>query len=296
MKLPDVGYRRAECMEHAVQLLAEHGPDARVLAGGQSLVPVMALRMSHPSVLVDITRCPDLSTWSWQDDTLVISAAVTARRVERDSALAQRFPLVGTALSHVGHPEIRNRGTVCGSAAHADPAAEVPALLLATGGSVRVIGPEGRRRVPATDFFEGPYMSSLAPGELVAGVELTGPTATAGWSVLEIARRHGDFALVGVVCVLDVDPATRRCTSASLALFGCASTATRRLAAEASLVGQELTPDVLDRSAELAFADLEVLGDVHGSVGYRTDAGTVLVRRALGQAAARTSSDAGSRS
>ncbi|QRP43123.1 xanthine dehydrogenase family protein subunit M [Amycolatopsis sp. FDAARGOS 1241] len=287
MKLPPFGYHRAESLGEAVAVLAEHGPDARVLAGGQSLLPVMALRMSNPAVLIDITTAKDLQGHAFRDaDGLVVSAAVTTRTVETDAETRRRHPLVAECLAQVGHPEIRNRGTVCGSLAHADPAAELPALLLALGGSVRVAGAERRRRIAAADFFAGPYLTALEEGEVVAGAELPLLPRTAGWSIREITRRSGDFALVGVIAILDAD-AAGRCTDARLALFGIAGTPRRATAAEEVLKGQLLDDAVLAEAAERAFDDIDVLGDIHGSVTYRRRAGARLVARSL--AAARAS-------
>ncbi|MFF4597636.1 FAD binding domain-containing protein [Amycolatopsis sp. NPDC001319] len=291
MKLPAFGYHRAESLGDAVAVLAEHGPDARVLGGGQSLLPVMALRMSNPGVLVDITTAKDLRGHAFRDtDGLVVSAAVTARALETDAETRRRHPLVVESLAQVGHPEIRNRGTVCGSLAHADPAAELPALLLALDGSVRVAGAERRRRIAARDFFLGPYLTALADGEVVAGAELPLVPATAGWSIREITRRSGDFALVGVICVLDTDSAGR-CTDARIALFGIAGTPRRATAAEAILTGEVLDDAVLAEAAARAFDEIDVVGDLHGSVTYRRRAGTRLVARSLAEAAARTQSE-----
>jgi CO/xanthine dehydrogenase FAD-binding subunit len=284
VKLPNVRYRRARELDHAIELLAEDPEESRILAGGQSLVPVMALRLAHPGTLVDITHCDDLRTWAFHDGLLVISAAVTARRVETSAEVAARHPLISATLRHVGHPEIRNRGTVCGSAAHADPAAEVPALLLGLEGSLRIIGPSGRRRVAARDFFSGPYTTTLRAGEIVAGVEIPMVPANAGWSVKELARRHGDFALIGVICVITLSPDTEKCVAASLTLFGVAAVAHRCSAAERFVEGRVLGQEVIAEAARMTFDDLEVLGDIHGSTEFRIRAGTVLAERAMTEA------------
>ncbi|HWD06024.1 MAG TPA: FAD binding domain-containing protein [Amycolatopsis sp.] len=288
MKLPLFGYHRAESLADAVAALAEHGPDARVLGGGQSLLPVMALRMAHPGVLVDITSAEDLQGHAFRDEALVVSAAVRTRTVETDPGTRARHPLVAECLAQIGHPEIRNRGTVCGSVAHADPAAELPALLLALDGAVRVAGPRGRRRIAARDFFLGPYLTALDDGEIVAGAELPYLPANAGWSVREITRRTGDFALAGVIAILGAGP-DGRCTDARVALFGVAGTPRRAAAAEAVLKGRHLEDGaVLSEAAERAF-DFDVLGDIHGSATYRRRAGTKLVAAALAEARARQS-------
>lgn len=287
MKLPAFAYHRAESLGTAVELLTRYGPDSRVLGGGQSLLPVMALRMSNPGTLIDITSAKDLQGHAFRDDDgLVVSAGVTARTLETDPETKRRHPLVCACLSHVGHVEIRNRGTVCGSAAHADPAAEVPALLLALDGSVRVARTGRRRRIAAKDFFLGPYLTALEEGEIVAGVELPMLSDTAGWSVLEIARRSGDFALVGVISVLDTD-AGGRCTDARIAVFGLAGAPRRATAAEQALLGQVLDDDLFTEAAQHAFDGINLVGDLHGSITYRRRVGTRLVARSLAEAHAR---------
>lgn len=287
MKLPAFAYHRAESLGEAVQLLATHGPDARVLGGGQSLLPIMALRMSNPALLVDITAAKDLQGHAFRErDGLVASAAVTTRSLETDPETRRRHPLVSACLSLVGHAEIRNRGTVCGAIAHADPAAEAPALLLALDGAVRVAGATRRRKIAAEDFFLGPYLTALDEGELVAGVELPLLPGTAGWSIREIARRSGDFALAGVISVVDAD-AARRCTDARIAVFGVAGTPRRAVAAEKALLGQVLDDDALTEAAQHAFDDIDIVGDLHGSATYRRRAGIRLVARSLAEACAR---------
>jgi len=287
VKLPAFAYHRAASLDEATDLLDRYGDEARVLAGGQSLLPVMALRMSAPELLVDITKAPDLAGHATHDDHIVISAGVTARRAETE--LRDTHPLLARCLAHVGHVEIRTKGTVCGSIAHADPSAELPALLLALDGSVRVASTRRRRRIPAADFFLGPYLTALEPGEMVVGVEL--PTVTGGSSVDEIARRTGDFALVGVISVLDTDDADT-ITDARIVLFGVAGTPRRATAAETILTGQPVTAELLRDAAHHAFDDIDIIGDLHGSVTYRRRAGVRLVERSLTNAAARETAHA----
>jgi CO/xanthine dehydrogenase FAD-binding subunit len=287
LKLPAFAYHRAASLDEATDLLGRHGGDARVLAGGQSLLPVLALRMSAPALLVDITAAPDLAGHAVHSGrSVVLSAGVTARTAETTAEIAAAHPLLATALRQVGHVEIRTRGTVCGSVAHADPAAELPALLLALDGSVRVASAQRRRRVAAADFFLGPYTTALDDGELVAGVELPCPAPSAGFAVREITRRSGDFALVGVICVLDTDRAGT-CTDARIALFGVSGTPRRATGAERVLTGERLTPEVLADAAAHAFDGIDVLGDLHGSTVYRTRAGRRLVEQSLVDAMAR---------
>jgi len=288
VKTAPFGYVRAGSVAEALGALGDD-EDARVLAGGQSLVPVMALRLSTPSVLVDITRCAELrchevSTDDGGERVLTVGAAVPGRVLERDPQVRAAHPLLVQALELVAHPEIRARGTVCGSLAHADPAAEMPALLLATDGEVLVHGPAGPRAVPSGDFATGPFSTALAPGELVVGARFPVPGPRAGWSVQEVSRRRGDFALVGVVCLLDAG-ADGRCARARVTLFGVAGTAVRATGAEQLLTGSTLDDAALDAAAAVAFDGVQVIGDdVHASAGYRTTVGRRLVRRALAAA------------
>jgi CO/xanthine dehydrogenase FAD-binding subunit len=281
-------YVRAGSVAEALAGLGE-GRDARILAGGQSLVPIMALRLATPEVLVDITRCPDLLAHEVHEQVLTVGAAVTDAVLERDPEVRAAHPLLVHTLSLIAHPEIRARGTLCGSLAHADPAAELPALLLATDGEVVVDGPAGVRSIPAADFFPGPFTPALDEGEMVVAARLPAPRPGSGWVVDEIARRPGDFALAGVVCGIELDEAGR-CSRARMALFGVAATPVRAGGAErvlegAVLDGADLDGAVLDAAAAGAFEGVDVIGDeVHASAGYRRAAGTALVRRALGSA------------
>ncbi|MGY1591654.1 FAD binding domain-containing protein [Geodermatophilus sp. SYSU D00708] len=280
MKAAPFDLVRAETVADALAALGS-AEDARVLAGGQSLVPVMALRLATPALLVDITRCPELRTSRRADGVLTVGAAVTDRELELDPEVAAAHPLLVRTLGLVAHPEIRARGTLCGSLAHADPAAELPALLLATDGEVEVDGPAGRRRVAAADFLTGPFGTALGEGEMVVAARLPLPAPGSAWTVDEISRRRGDFALAGVVCGLERDDAGR-CSRARVALFGVAGTPVRAVGAEQVLVGEEPTPAVVDAAAAAAFDGVEVVGDeVHASAGYRREAGRALVRRAL---------------
>jgi carbon-monoxide dehydrogenase medium subunit len=273
-------YVRAGTVADALAALGS-ADDARVLAGGQSLVPVMALRLAIPELLVDITRCPELRTHRREDGVLTVGAAVTDRDLELDPEVAAAHPLLVRALGLVAHPEIRARGTLCGSLAHADPAAELPALLLATDGEVEVDGPAGRRRVTAADFLTGPFGTALGEGEMVVAARLPLPRPGEAWTVDEVARRRGDFALAGVVCGIERDDAGR-CSRARVVLFGVAGTPVRAGGAEEVLVGERPVTAALDAAAAAAFDGVEVVGDeVHASAAYRREAGRGLVRRAL---------------
>ena len=192
MKAAAFAYVRPGTVDGVLAELA--GGDGKVLAGGQSLVPVLAMRLGRPGVLVDIAAVPAL-----RELVLRVGATVRQRTVEH-AEQARAVPLLGRALPFVGHRELRSRGTVCGSLAHADPAAELPALLLATDGEVEVAGPGGARRIPAEEFVTGPFSTAVGEGEMVVAARLPLPAPRSGWAVDEIARRPGDFALAGVVC------------------------------------------------------------------------------------------------
>jgi carbon-monoxide dehydrogenase medium subunit len=284
-------YVRVDSVAEALAALGDGERETRVLAGGQSLVPMMALRLARPEVLVDITRCPDLLAHSLDGPVLRVGAAVPDAVLERDPEIRAAHPLLVRTLSLIAHEEIRARGTLCGSLAHADPAAELPALLLATDGEVEVDGPRGARRVPAEHFFAGPFTTALDDGEMVVAARLPVPGPTVGWAVDEIARRPGDFALAGAICTVDVD-GEGRCSGARVALFGVASTPVRSRGAEEVLMGQQVDDAVLDAAAAVSLDGVDVLGDeVHAAAAYRRDAGRALVRRTL--AAAVRSADAG---
>jgi carbon-monoxide dehydrogenase medium subunit len=270
-------------VDEALALLAAHGDDAKILAGGQSLVPMLALRLARPAAVVDVNRVAGLDALAANGAALTVGALVRQRALERWAA--ERAPLVTAALRHVGHTPIRVRGTVAGSIAHADPASELPALLLCLDGEVVARSRRGRRTIAAVDFFQGPLATALAPDELVTETRWTLPPAHAGWGFHEMARRHGDFALVGVAAVLAL--ARGVVTMARVALFGAAATPVRAAAAERALVGQRADEATLAEAARLAVAGLETVSDIHAPAAYRTSVGRTLTVRALGDAAAR---------
>ncbi|MCX7624440.1 MAG: xanthine dehydrogenase family protein subunit M, partial [Thermomicrobium sp.] len=265
MKPPSLSYERPDDLAGAIRALSQHGPEARPLAGGQSLIPMLALRIARPSVLVDLGRIAELQEVTVQDGALVVGAMVRQRRLERDPLVARHLPLLSAATRLVGHPSIRNRGTLGGSVAHADPSAEYPAVALALDAEMVVRGSGGERVVPARDFFLGPFTTALAADELLTAIRFPLPPATSGWAIEEFARRHGDFALAGAVTLLELG-ADGRCTRAAIALFGVATRPVRATAAEQALLGQPLTANAIREAALLAPAAIdEPLSDVHGA-------------------------------
>jgi carbon-monoxide dehydrogenase medium subunit len=277
-------YVLAESVEMATEVLAQHRDDAKVLAGGQSLVPMLNMRLSRPAVVVDVNGATELDYVRASNGVLAVGALARQRRLERWAAAP--VPLIAEALRCVGHDAIRTRGTVAGSIAHADPSSELPALLLCLEGSVvaRAIG--GERMVPADELFLAPLTTALRADELLTEVRFTLPRPEAGWGFAEVARRHGDFALVGAVALLWRD-ADGRVAGARLAFFGAGGTPVRGLAGEAILVGHEPTPSRLGEAARGAAAHLSPDSDLHATAEYRRKVAAVLAERTLATAVAR---------
>jgi len=273
-------------LEEALSALAEHGPDAKVLAGGQSLIPMMSLRLAQPAVLIDLNRVPELSGISADGSGLRIGSMTRHRAAERSGLVAERVPLMAEAMPFIGHAAIRSRGTIGGSLAHADPAAELPAVALATeAGLIARSLRGGERTIPAGEFFEGYFTTVLQDDEILCAVEVPPAPPATGFAVVEIARRHGDFALVGVMAALTIDQ--ERITRARLALINVAERPVRAERAEAALVGAAPGPSAWAAAAGEASAEIDPSGDLHASPAYRRKVAGVCVRRALETAARR---------
>jgi aerobic carbon-monoxide dehydrogenase medium subunit len=288
MKPAPFDLHRPETLDDVVALLAEHGDEAKPLAGGQSLVPLLALRLARYDHLVDLERVAGLAGIEDTGDALAIGAMVRQRTAEHDDRVARLAPLVRRALPLIGHFQIRNRGTVGGSLAHADAASELPAVALALGADLDAVGPGGARTVAADGFFVGRWSTALAPDELLVRVRFPMWPGRCGFAVDEVARRHGDFAMVGVAAALGL-AADGRIDRARLALFGVDATPVRARAAEAALGGrtpEELSdPKARREIGEMALVDLDPPEDVHATGDYRRRAGAVVVARALARAA-----------
>jgi carbon-monoxide dehydrogenase medium subunit len=276
-------YLDPRTVDEAVALLETHGDDAKVLAGGQSLVPMLALRLARPAAVIDVNRVAGLDGLRQDGPTLSVGALVRQRALERWAA--ERAPLLGTAIRHVGHAAIRTRGTVAGSVVHADPASELPALLLCLDGSVVARSRRGTRTIAASEFFQGPLTTALAADELVTETRWTLPPAHAGWGFREMARRQGDFALVGVAAVVTIVRGV--VGDARVAIFGAAPTPLRARETERALTGQAATATVLADAAQRATAGLDAVSDIHAPAGYRVSVTRTLAARALADAAAR---------
>jgi carbon-monoxide dehydrogenase medium subunit len=285
MKPAAFEYHAPTGVEEAVALLGDHGDEAKVLAGGQSLVPLLALRLARVDHLIDVNRIESLAGIHLGTG-IEIGATTRHRTAERSPVVQEHAPVVSAALRFVGHAAIRNRGTIGGSLAHSDPAAEMPAVLLALNGSVVARSRRGSRVIPAAELFTGFLSTSLAPDELLTTVQLPAWAPGTGWSVQEFARRSGDFALVGTVCVLALGKSSR-VDDARIAMFGVADTVVRAAAAEQLLVGETACSSLWQEAAESAAASLHPPADLHGTSDYRRHVAMTLVRRALEQAAVR---------
>ena len=284
MKPAPFEYLAARDAADAVAALGRFGDEAKVLAGGQSLLPMLALRLARPSALVDINRCADLVGLTESDGALTVGALVRQRALER---WAQgRSPLLYEMLASVAHAPIRNRGTVVGNLVHADPASELPALLLCLDGVVTTRGSKGERVIPADKLYLAPLTTSLDAAELATSARFTLPPDGAGWGFVEVARRHGDFALVGCVAVLALDGAGA-VSHARLGFFGVGGTPVRSASAEALLVGREPTEARCAEAARAAAAALSPDGDLHATAAYRKQVAAVLAERVLGAAVGR---------
>ena len=286
MKPPSFKYRRAGGREEAIALLGEHGDEAKLLAGGQSLVPLMSFRLAHPGVLIDLNPATDLDHVGEDNGHVVIGAMTRQRTVETSRLVRDSLPLLSEALGHVGHVTIRNRGTIGGSLAHADPAGELPVALLALDGEVVVEGPGGTRTVKGDDFFVGTLTTALAPTEVLTSVRIPRSAAGTGAAIAELARRHGDFAIVIAMAVVHLDQ-SGRCDMARIALGGAESVPARLRDAESGLLGADPSDEAIKAAAEAAAGAVNPVGDIHGSESYRRDMTRVFVRRALIQAVER---------
>ena len=290
MKPARFDYLAAASVEEAVAALATHGDDAVVLAGGQSLVPLLTVRLARPAVVVDINRVAGLAGIE-ANGVLTVGALVRQAAALRSHELAGRAPLLAAALGHIGHVATRSRGTIGGSVAHADPAAELPATLLALDATVVLRGPDGERYVAAADFFQGPFTTARRHAELLTAVRIPALPAGAVHGFHEITRRQGDFALAGAAVVVAPGGAAVPGGHVRVALFGVAPCAFRAAAAEAALAAGAPGAEV----AALAAAAADPQGDIHATAAYRREAARVCVLRALAAAGVGTTPREGRR-
>ena len=280
MKSRRFAYHAPTSLPDALALLAEHSFDAKVLAGGQSLMPLLNFRMASPEHIVDINRLPDLDTPRRLDGRWHIPALVRQRTVERSPKITAAFPVLGSALTQVAHPQIRNRGTVCGSLAHGDPAAELPTVMSALQATMHLTSLRGERAVKADDFFVFHLTTALADDELLIGVSIDDfpPGTVTGFE--EFATRHGDFALAAVAGVATRD-VVGTVTACRLFAAGVAATPYRLAGAESIVLGHHMEPDVITAAGAAARREVDPTGDIHASADYRRHLLGVLVSRVL---------------
>ncbi len=270
MKPAAFEYHRPATLDEALDRLAERGGEAKPLAGGQSLIPAMNFRLARPAALVDLNGLTELAYIRSDADGLVIGAMTRQSSVETSDLVRRAAPLVHEAMPFIAHAQIRNRGTMGGSIAHADPAAELPAVMLALGATFRARSRAGPRAIAAEAFFTGLFTTALAPHELLVEIAVPPLPPATGWAFAEMARRHGDYALAGVAAVVTLDPGGRGPVLAR--------------AAAALVEGQIPTPELIRAAADRASRDIDPPSDIHASAAYRRHLAGVLTRRALTRA------------
>lgn len=279
MKPAPFEYHRPLSLAETFELLDRYGDDGRLLAGGQSLVPALNMRLATPRAVIDINRLPGLDGIRVTPRGLVIGALARHETVERSALVREQAPLLAAAMPHVGHAAIRTRGTVGGSLALADPAAELPACVVALEATIRVQSRRGEREVAAADFFRGVYTTALEPGEVVT--EIAVPRTVPGWCAGfdELTRRHGDFALAGLAAHVRVEAGAVR--DSRLVFFGVGTGPVRARGAETALMGRRPDGDALAEARSALAAELDPPGDVHGSPALRRHLAGVLLARVV---------------
>jgi len=285
MKPPPFEYYAPTTVEEALAHLAEHGYDAKPLAGGQSLIPMMNFRLAQPSVLIDLNNIPELSYIRPDKNGGVLVGATTRHKtVGNDPLIAKHVPLVHDAIPNIGTPQVRTRGTFGGSLSHADPSAELVAISVALNARLRVRSQKNERWIPAGEFFVGSFTSALEPDELLVEINLPPLPERSGWSLQEVARRYNDFALMGVAALVTLDK-KGNCESARMAFLSAGDRPMEGRQAAAVLKGQKPTADVIQAAAEKASSeDIDPGSDIHATAEFRRHLANVLTRRALDEA------------
>jgi CO/xanthine dehydrogenase FAD-binding subunit len=285
MKPAKFDYFAPTSLSEALELLEEHGDDAKVLAGGQSLMPMMNMRLTRPKVIVDVNCIPDLDYISpTADGGLAIGALTRQRSVEKSTVVKERIPVLAAAMPSIAHFQIRNRGTVGGSISHADPAAELPAICFALDGELVLSSASNQRVLKAENFFISPLTTAIESGELLTEIRLPARPQTGSqgwrWGFEEVCRRQGDFAMVGAVSLLQVDGGGI-CQSACITMFGVGGAPARIRRAEEALLGNRIDDSVLEDVSRIVSEELDPDSDIHASAAYRKEVGGVIARRTL---------------
>ncbi|GCE46645.1 carbon-monoxide dehydrogenase medium subunit [Thermosporothrix hazakensis] len=281
-------YHPAQTVDEALSLLQQYGDDAKILAGGHSLIPAMKLRLAQPEHLVDIGRIQGLSYIKEEQDTIAIGALTTYTQIERSDLLQQYFPLMVECASIIADQQVRNRGTIGGSIAHADPAGDMPGVILALKGEIVVQGPGGKRTIAADDFILGAFETALEPDEIVIELRFARPPAHTGSAYQKLANQASHYAIVGSAVVLTLD-ANKTCTAASVVITGASMKTERSRAVEQALIGKQLDTATITDAASHAADELELVSDIHGSEEYRKQMASVIVRRTINSALERIS-------
>jgi carbon-monoxide dehydrogenase medium subunit len=268
-------------LQEALEILDAHPDDGKVLAGGQSLMPLLNMRLARPKIVVDINRIEELNYVKATETGVAIGANARQRVLQTERLIGERLGVLREAGYFIAHPQIRSRGTVCGSLAHADPAAELPALAVALDAELVASGPKAARTISADAFFLSYFATALQPNEILTEVRFPAPPEDMAWAVLEISRRHGDFALVGIVAGLAVERQRRVINRARLVYFGVGATPMRVEEAEKALIGQAPGEAAFDAAAQIAGQGVDPSNDIHATAEYRRAVAATLTRRAL---------------
>jgi carbon-monoxide dehydrogenase medium subunit len=279
-------YYSPATVDEALALLRQHGDEAKILAGGHSLIPLMKLRLANPGTIIDIGRVAGLSYIRETDGGVAIGALTTHRMLETSDLLRSRLPIITEAASQIGDVQVRNRGTIGGSLSHADPAADLPAVVLALNGEMRLRGPGGERTVAARDFFVDMLTTALQPNEIMTEVRLPGLPPRTGTAYLKMPNKASFYAVVGIAAVVTLN-ADGTCQEARIGVTGLAAAPFRAQAAEDALRGRSLDDATVQQAAERVADGVEPLSDIHASADYRAHLARVFTARALRQAAAR---------
>lgn len=285
MKPPLFDYACPATLSEAIGLLTKHDGDAKIIAGGQSLMPLLAFRMASPKLLVDLRKLPDLNRIRIDNSGVHLGSLVRWRDIEDDARLRTAHPLLAAAISHVAHYQIRNRGTVGGSLAHADPAAEMPGIAVTCDAQISVTGKSGSRTILAEKFFLGALTTALKPDEIITEVLLPAWPANRRWGFQEFSRRRGDFALAAAAVFYDAD-AQGRATNAHVGVIGVGDRSRRLAAVETAINGQKIDAALIETAAALTSKSVDPQDDIHGSAAYRRSLAGTMVERALQNASA----------
>ncbi len=276
MKPAPFAYAKARSVEDAIALLAQHGEGAKLLAGGQSLIATLNMRLSAPRILIDLNGIAGLNSITLKGGEVEIGAMTRHAEIERSDVIRKHAPLIAMAMPHIAHPAIRNRGTIGGSIAFADPAAELPACLLALGGLVEIAGPKGKRTVKADDYFKGLYETAIGACDMLTGIRLPAAPAASRYGFAELSRRHGDYAVAGLAASATF--ASGKLTKVRLAFFGVDLTPVRAKAAEMALAGGDL-----DKAVAALASDLDPPDDIQENGAVKKHLAGVLLRRVVQQ-------------